>query len=61
MSKLHFMILKCVFTDLLQGPYEVGNMLLGIEGVVQIMFTLANSDNIHYQVCLSSVNNLHMV
>ena len=34
----------------LQGPYEVGSMLLGIEGVVQIMFTLASSDNMHYQV-----------
>ncbi|XP_076457084.1 protein unc-45 homolog B-like isoform X2 [Babylonia areolata] len=38
-----------IISSLLQGPYEVGSMLLGIEGVVQIMFTLAASDNTHFQ------------
>ncbi|KAL8594973.1 hypothetical protein ACOMHN_038770 [Nucella lapillus] len=38
-----------IISSLLQGPYEVGSMLLGIEGVVQIMFTLAGSDNTHFQ------------
>ena len=33
-----------------QGPYEVGSMLLGLEGVVQIMLTLADSDDVHFQV-----------
>ena len=40
----------CVCVRVEQGPYEVGSMLLGIEGVVQIMFTLASSDNTHFQV-----------
>ncbi|CAG5124054.1 unnamed protein product, partial [Candidula unifasciata] len=34
---------------LLKGTYEVGGMLLGIEGVTQLMFTLAESDNPQYQ------------
>ncbi|KAH9490560.1 Protein unc-45 B [Bulinus truncatus] len=36
-------------STLLQGPYEVGGMLLGLEGVTELMFTLANSDNVQYQ------------
>ncbi|CAL1540162.1 unnamed protein product [Lymnaea stagnalis] len=36
-------------STLLQGPYEVGGMLLGLQGVVELMFTLAESDNQQYQ------------
>uniref|UniRef100_A0A0B7B3H2 Protein unc-45 homolog B n=2 Tax=Arion vulgaris TaxID=1028688 RepID=A0A0B7B3H2_9EUPU len=35
--------------SLLQGPYEVGGMLLGIEGVTELMLTLADSGNPQYQ------------
>ncbi|KAK7091996.1 hypothetical protein V1264_009607 [Littorina saxatilis] len=38
-----------IISSLLQGPYDVGTMLLGMEGVVQIMLTMAASDNTHYQ------------
>ncbi|BFZ11471.1 hypothetical protein BsWGS_14510 [Bradybaena similaris] len=34
---------------LLQGAYEVGALLLGIEGVTQLMLTLAESDSPQYQ------------
>lgn len=34
----------------LQGPYEVGNIILGFDGVTQIMLALANSDNPLHQV-----------
>lgn len=33
-----------------QGPYEVGNIILGFDGVTQIMLALANSDNPLHQV-----------
>ncbi|KAI8764635.1 protein unc-45 B, partial [Biomphalaria glabrata] len=36
-------------STLLQGPYEVGGMLLSLEGVTELMFTLASSDNVQYQ------------
>ena len=35
---------------LLQGPHEVGNMILGFEGVTQIMIGLASSDRVLHQV-----------
>lgn len=39
-----------VFLNHFQGPYEVGSMILNIEGIMPIIFTLANSENTHYQV-----------
>ena len=33
-------------------------MLLGIEGVVEIMFTLAASENLHYQVGVMKTTSL---
>ena len=35
-----------------QGPYEVGNIILGFDGVTQIMLALANSENPMHQVHL---------
>lgn len=46
-----------VFLNHFQGPYEVGSMILNIEGIMPIIFTLANSENTHYQVWL---NVLHI-
>lgn len=40
--------IECL-SSLLQGPFEVGSILLGTQGVVELMLTLANSDNPHYQ------------
>ncbi|XP_005094603.1 protein unc-45 homolog B isoform X2 [Aplysia californica] len=37
-------------SSLLQGPYEVGSMVLSLEGVVPLMFSLADSDNPQYQL-----------
>ncbi|XP_059159909.1 protein unc-45 homolog B-like [Physella acuta] len=36
-------------STLLQGTYDVGGMLLGLEGVTELMFTLAETDNVQYQ------------
>ncbi|GFR82849.1 Unc-45-like protein A [Elysia marginata] len=36
-------------STLLQGPYEVGGMLLGLDGVTGLMFSLAETDNAQYQ------------
>ncbi|KAK3759084.1 hypothetical protein RRG08_010697 [Elysia crispata] len=36
-------------STLLQGPYEVGGMLLGLDGVTGLMFSLAETDNTQYQ------------
>ncbi|XP_061176890.1 protein unc-45 homolog B-like [Saccostrea echinata] len=47
--------IKCI-SSLLQGPYEVGNIILGFDGVTQIMLTLANSDNpMHQQVAVEAI------
>lgn len=35
---------------LLQGPFEIGNMVLGFEGVSGIMLALAQSDRAIHQV-----------
>jgi hypothetical protein len=35
---------------LLQGPFEIGNMILGFEGVNGIMLALAQSDRAIHQV-----------
>ncbi|KAL5014688.1 hypothetical protein ScPMuIL_008958 [Solemya velum] len=40
--------IKAVST-LLQGPFEVGNMIMGFEGVSQVMMALANSANSEHQ------------
>ncbi|XP_041361777.1 protein unc-45 homolog B-like [Gigantopelta aegis] len=43
-------------STLLQGPFDVGNMILGTEGVVQIMFALANSENrLHQRVAVEAI------
>ncbi|KAL3889632.1 hypothetical protein ACJMK2_001968 [Sinanodonta woodiana] len=43
-------------STLLQGPFEVGNMILGFEGVTQLMLALANSDiSIHQQVAVEAI------
>ena len=40
-----------LYTDfVLQGPYEVGNVILGFDGVTQIMLALAGSTNSMHQV-----------
>ncbi|GFO40405.1 unc-45-like protein a [Plakobranchus ocellatus] len=36
-------------STLLQGPYEVGGMLLGLDGVTGLMFSLAETENTQYQ------------
>lgn len=47
--------IKCI-SSLLQGPYEVGNIILGFDGVTQIMLALANSDNpLHQQLAVESI------
>ncbi|WAR16167.1 UN45B-like protein [Mya arenaria] len=41
---------------LLQGPFEIGNMILGFEGVTQIMLALAQSDRImHQQIAVEAI------
>ncbi|XP_055959152.1 protein unc-45 homolog B isoform X2 [Patella vulgata] len=43
-------------STLLQGPYEVGNMILGTEGVVQLMFALANSETaLHQRIAVEAI------
>ncbi|XP_048728243.1 protein unc-45 homolog B-like [Ostrea edulis] len=47
--------IKCI-SSLLQGPYEVGNIILGFDGVTQIMLALANSDkSMHQQVAVEAI------
>ncbi|XP_033727362.1 LOW QUALITY PROTEIN: protein unc-45 homolog A-like [Pecten maximus] len=47
--------LKAIST-LLQGPYEVGSMILGFEGVTKIMFALADSNNVlHQQIAVEAI------
>ncbi|KAK3087864.1 hypothetical protein FSP39_011661 [Pinctada imbricata] len=47
--------IKAIST-LLQGPFEVGNVILGFEGVTQIMLALANSTNsMHQQVAVEAI------
>lgn len=41
---------------LLQGPFEIGNMILGFEGVSSIMLALAQSDRaIHQQIAVEAI------
>ncbi|ESP02238.1 hypothetical protein LOTGIDRAFT_224978 [Lottia gigantea] len=43
-------------STLLQGPYEVGNMIIGAEGVVQLMFALASSENpLHQRIAVEAI------
>jgi len=35
---------------LFQGPFEIGNMILGFEGVTEVMLALAQSDRTLHQV-----------
>lgn len=47
--------IKAVST-LLQGPYDVGNVILSFEGVTDIMLHLANSKNsLHQQVAVEAI------
>ena len=39
-----------LYRFLFQGPFEVGNMILGFEGVTQMMLGLASSDRPLHQV-----------
>lgn len=41
---------------LLQGPFEIGNMILGFDGVTQLMLALAHSDrSIHQQIAVEAI------
>lgn len=41
---------------LLQGPFDIGNMILGFEGVTSIMLALAQSDRvIHQQIAVEAI------
>ncbi|XP_048256515.1 protein unc-45 homolog B-like [Haliotis rufescens] len=45
-------------STLLQGPFEVGNLILGTQGVTQIMFALANSESrLHQRVAVEAIVN----
>ncbi|XP_021343460.1 protein unc-45 homolog A-like [Mizuhopecten yessoensis] len=47
--------IKAVST-LLQGPYEVGSMILSFEGVTKIMFAMADSSNVlHQQIAVEAI------
>ena len=39
-------------TALLQGPFEVGNGLIGREGVIDVMVAMAASSDVLHQVCV---------